>query len=71
MPLLFSRGQDMDKVYLLWNAPFQGWVAPTGTSTDREIALKFTREEAISRMKRTMDYTGTPTQLPINLADLV
>lgn len=61
----------MEKNYLLWNGPFQGWVAPTGTTTDREVALTFTRDEAIARMKRTADHTGTPTLLPVNAADLI
>lgn len=61
----------MEKTYLLWHGQRSGWVASTGTSTDREQALKFTREEALKRCERNKDHTGAHVVLPINEADLI
>jgi len=60
----------MTEIYYLWSGPKQGWVAAVGTSTQLEMATKFTRSEALARMNRTKDHNGEPTLLPVNSADL-
>lgn len=58
-------------MYLLWHGQRCGWVATVGTSTDREQALKFTRDEALKRVERAKDHTGAHVVIPVNEADLV
>lgn len=44
--------------YLLWMTERQGWLSSTGTSTNVDEALRFSRQAAVDLAKKHIDHNG-------------